>query len=241
MTLEYEFRHSGYCDICESDVEFIARQRWFRDFLICPGCQSVPRERALMVVLKRYYPSYRSLTIHESSPCGRGVSARLARECRKYSISHYFPDTPPGKKNSKHKIRCESLEALTFPDASLDLLVTQDVMEHVLDPEAAFREIARVLRPGGAHIFTAPLVRKTEPSRPRAIRAEDGQLRHLLEPQYHGNPIDEAGSLVTMDWGYDIVSKIMQISGMPGQIVYIDDIDRGIRAEYIDVVITFKR
>lgn len=237
----FDFRHHGYCDICEVAVEFSSQQGWFRDFLVCPLCQSVPRERALMQVLKRYCPDYRTKRIHESSPGGRGVSVRLGRECRHYTYSHYFPDVPLGRLSKRFQARCESLEALTFADASFDLIITQDVMEHILDPAAAFREIARVLRPGGAHIFTVPLVRKNEPSRPRAVRGSDGQVKYLLEPEYHGNPVDEKGSLVTMDWGYDIVSNIMKTAGMPGNIVFIDDIDRGIRAEFIDVVVSFKR
>ncbi len=39
--------------------------------------------------------------------------------------------------------------------------LTQDVFEHLFDPAAAFREIARTLQPGGAHVFTTLLVRKT--------------------------------------------------------------------------------
>jgi SAM-dependent methyltransferase len=241
MTQSFEFRHKGFCDICETEVEFSSQHKWFRDFLICPLCHSVPRERALMQVLKRNLPAYKGKKLHESSPCGRGVSARLARECPGYSYSHYFPDTEPGKHNSQHKARCETLEALTFPDASFDIFITQDVMEHVLDPPAAFREIARVLRPGGAHIFTVPLVRKTEPSRPRARRGADGAVELLLEAQYHGNPVDSKGSLVTMDWGYDILETIWNETGMPSQIIITDDIDRGIRAEFIDVIISFRR
>ncbi|MEQ9507131.1 MAG: class I SAM-dependent methyltransferase [Hyphomonas sp.] len=241
MASHFEFRHQGYCDICDAKVEFFADQRWFRDYLVCPLCKSVPRERALMQVLKRYYPDYQQKRIHESSPGGRGVSVRLGRECKHYSYSHYFPDTPPGTINTAYKARCESLEALTFPNGAFDLIITQDVMEHVLDPEAAFREIGRVLRPGGAHIFTVPLVRKTEASRPRAQRLSEGTIDYLLPAEYHGNPVDNKGSLVTMDWGYDIVTAIQTASGMSSQIIYTDDLDRGIRAEFIDVVVSFRR
>jgi hypothetical protein len=241
MSGTFEFRHAGYCDICETKVEFISHERWFRDFLKCPKCLSVPRERALMQALKTYRPNYRKLVIHESSPGGRGVSKRLARECKNYSSSFLFPDKPLGSFEPKYGASCESLEALTFNDSTFDLIITQDVMEHVLAPEAAFREIARVLKPGGAHMFTVPLVRKTEESRPRARRNEDGSVEYLLDKQFHGNPIDSSGSLVTMDWGYDIIRIIMDASGMPSQIIYTDDIDRGIRAEFIDVVISFRR
>ena len=241
MTEGYEFRHLGYCDICEHEVEFSAAKPWFRDFLFCPNCGSIPRERALMQVLKRYCPDYRKRHIHESSPLDRGVSQRLRMKCRQYSASQYFPDQPLGSFSEQYNARNETLEAMTLADASVDLVITQDVMEHVLEPAAAFREIARILKPGGAHIFTVPLVRKSEPSRPRATRNPDGSVNYLLDPQYHGNPVDSKGALVTMDWGYDIVRAIHEASGMPSQIIFIDDIDRGIRAEFIDVIVSLKR
>jgi SAM-dependent methyltransferase len=39
---------------------------------------------------------------------------------------------------------------------SVDLAFSRSVMEHVPDGEAAFREIARVLKPGGRYIFLTP-------------------------------------------------------------------------------------
>src|SRR4029453_15169487 len=97
---------------------------------------------------------------------------------------------------------------------SIDIHVTQDVFEHVLDPDAAFREIARTLRPGGAHVFTVPLVCGRKPSRPRAVRGADGGVVHCLEPKHHLNPADPNGSLVTMDWGWDICDRVYRASGL---------------------------
>ncbi|MEM7790840.1 MAG: class I SAM-dependent methyltransferase, partial [Verrucomicrobiota bacterium] len=59
-------------------------------------------------------------------------------------------------------------------------------------------------------------------------------------PEFHGNPVDPDGSLVTMDWGYDILQYIQDVSGLASQIVMIDDIDRGIRAEFIEVIVSRK-
>jgi SAM-dependent methyltransferase len=44
------------------------------------------------------------------------------------------------------------LEALEIPDASFDLVLCTQVLEHVADPKQSMSEIARVLRPGG-HAF----------------------------------------------------------------------------------------
>lgn len=41
-------------------------------------------------------------------------------------------------------------------DASFDAVLCTEVLEHVADPVAAVREMARVLRPGGKMIITAP-------------------------------------------------------------------------------------
>ncbi len=76
--------------------------------------------------------------------------------------------------------------------------------EHLLNPEKAFAEIARTLRPGGAHILTTRLVNTLNASERCAILARDETVKHLKPPEHHGNPIDRNGSLVTMHWGYDI-------------------------------------
>ena len=43
-------------------------------------------------------------------------------------------------------------------DASIDLAYSRAVMEHLPGPEAAYAEIARVLKPGGLYVFTTPSI-----------------------------------------------------------------------------------
>jgi SAM-dependent methyltransferase len=192
-----------------------------------------------MYCLETFFPKWRDSIIHESSPGARGASPRLRAGCANYIPSQYFPDVTPGEMH--RGFRCENLEALTFADESIDLHVTQDVCEHIFAPDKAFREIARTLRPGGAHIFTVPLVNKDQPTEFRARMNADGSVEHLVKPpEYHGNPISEKGSLVTVHWGYDICEYIHSASGLYTQIVYIDALDLGIRAEFIEVLITRK-
>ncbi len=231
------FSTYGHCPICDVPVRFSAQGKWLRDCFVCTVCGSIPRERSLMMVIDQWCPNWRNVVIHESSPERRGTSVRLARECAQYVPSQFFPGKRLGK--PVDGVRNENLEQLTFGDASIDLHVSQDVFEHVLDPDAAFREIARTLRPGGMHIFTVPIVRKTEPSRPRA-RMENGKIRNLLPEEFHGNPVGDGRSLVTTDWGYDICRRIFDASGLFTHMIHRDDMDHGIRAEYIEVLVTVK-
>ena len=151
------FEHAGRCVICDDDVTFTAQYAWFRDHLKCPRCGSIPRERALMYVIETFYPHWRDLRIHEMASAGRGASMKL-REAAGYEASQYFPTLPLGKPTPVGSIN-QDAEKLTYADRAFDLVVTQDVFEHIFDIDAAFREIRRTLRPGGAHVFTTPLVK----------------------------------------------------------------------------------
>jgi SAM-dependent methyltransferase len=48
------------------------------------------------------------------------------------------------------------LVALPFAKASFDLVVSRSVVEHLPQPLAVFRELNRVLKPGGKLVFTTP-------------------------------------------------------------------------------------
>lgn len=234
----FYFKQTGFCHCCDRETTFIAYHSWLRDEFKCSNCRSIPRNRALLLVLQQNYPNWKNLSIHESSPSGGGASTRLRRACEKYLASQYYPHTAFGVMVGE--FRNENLELQTFDDESFDVVVTQDVLEHVYDPSSVFREIARTLKPGGAHVFTVPLVNKHRSTQVWATRNSDGSPNFLYEPDYHGNPIDPRGSPVTVRWGYDIVDFIKRASGLDTSIEYLDELKYGIRAEYIEVLVTRK-
>ena len=45
---------------------------------------------------------------------------------------------------------------IPYPDSSFDLVFADNVLEHRPDPLAVFRNIARVLKPGGVFLFKTP-------------------------------------------------------------------------------------
>jgi 2-polyprenyl-3-methyl-5-hydroxy-6-metoxy-1,4-benzoquinol methylase len=45
---------------------------------------------------------------------------------------------------------------LPCPDASFDTIISTEVIEHLENPRAVFRELARLLRPGGQLLLTTP-------------------------------------------------------------------------------------
>jgi SAM-dependent methyltransferase len=108
-------------------------------------------------------------------------------------------------------IRHEDVENLSFPDEALDLIVSNDVFEHVPNPAKAFSECARVLKSGGVMLTTIPFYIKNDKSITRAKKI-DKLLEHVLPPSYHGNPVSANGSLVFTDFGWDVL-KEMQAAG----------------------------
>jgi SAM-dependent methyltransferase len=48
------------------------------------------------------------------------------------------------------------LSRIDLPDASVDIVVSRSVMEHLKDPLPAYRELCRILKPNGYFVFLTP-------------------------------------------------------------------------------------
>jgi len=233
---DFYYEHYGFCPICQAPAKFVARHAWFRDHYHCAGCGSLPRQRALVQVLDEVIAGWRQMEVLEPSPSGP-ASERLKRDAARYVPTYCYPGVATGTMHDG--FRCEDVERLTFPDASFDLVVTQEVFEHVVDYRRGYREVMRVLRPGGAHVFTTPKYPQLRRSEDRAVR-RDGRLVHLLDPEYHGNPIDDAGSLVTVHYGDDLPEIIWQETHCPTTVYVIRESRTGTLAAFMEIFVTRK-
>jgi SAM-dependent methyltransferase len=141
-------------------------------------------------------PAARMLSIAELNSAGN-LHRYLAR-CPGLRHSEFGSTSP--------NVPSEDLLALSYADASFDLVVTSDTLEHVPEIDTALRETLRVLKPGGTHVFSVPVV-WDRPTRQRAVM-NDGEITHLLPPSYHGQPAEgKSDYLVFYEFGADFVER----------------------------------
>lgn len=234
------FRRPGHCPVCDQDTTFDAWGEWLRDQYLCANCGSIPRERALMYAIQNFAPNWRAMRLHESSPSPRGVSLVLKRECPRYTETQFVPSMAPGEMSSAGW-RNEDLQNQTFVDASFDLVVTQDVFEHIFRPDKAIAEISRTLAPNGVHIASFPMTRQALFSERRATMNADGTVSHLFPPDYHQNPVDPEGSLVTFNWGFDVAAHFTRWAPDLATIIIARyDPGLGIEGYFNEVVVSVK-
>lgn len=224
----------GVCPICETKAVFVELGPHLRRDYQCLRCRSVPRQRALVSVLCDVAPDWRELSIFEAGPSGPS-SSKLQRECPGYFDSQFMPGWDRGE--IRDGVRCEDLEHLTLDSASVEVVVTQDVFEHVLRPDLAFAEVSRVLVPGGVHVFSVPMYQRRD-TIIRALPLPDGGIDHVREPKFHKGPADPGGTLVAREWGLDIGDFIA--SAMTTTIHQIEDRRRGIAGNQREILVSRK-
>lgn len=124
--------------------------------------------------------------------CSSGFIHNALKNLDNYTCSEYFDDIESG--DYYEGVLCVDLCNIPFSNNTFDIIITEDIFEHILNYEKALSEILRVLKPGGCHIFTVPL--------------HDGRKtigRQGKRNVYHGDPIHaDEGCLVITDWGDDI-------------------------------------
>ena len=191
----------GRCPFC--GLTFFVRLNRESGGLRCAGCSAGSVQLSIGWALREEVGALGNYDVCELSARG-AVSAYLRRTARSVATSEYFHDLAPGMLHEG--VRCEDVQRLTYANASFDIVTHTEVLEHVPDDARALRELLRVLRPGGAMLFTVPL--HDGPQTIERARVRDGVVEHLLEPVHHVDPLRPEGILAFRDYGRDIVDRL---------------------------------
>lgn len=184
-----------------------------KESLDCSRCGAKLRARRIARVLLELYPTcepVRSVAAWARRPEARGfrvaelnvIDGLHAALSMLAALS--FSDFHEGVCRGSYVdgVRNEDLAALTYTDASFDIVLTSETLEHVPDLSAALAEIRRVLVPGGRHVFSVPALPGVATSFARSVRDADGSVRHLAPPLCH--PGGDSGYPVFTEFGADL-------------------------------------
>jgi SAM-dependent methyltransferase len=111
---------------------------------------------------------------------------------------------------------------LDFKDDTWDLVIHSETLEHVPEPVAGIKECRRILRRGGACIFTIPIIVG------RMTRSREG-----LKDSYHGDPkIASPDYKVVTEFGADAWTFVIS-AGFDSCRIHVMDYPAGIAIEAI--------
>jgi glycosyltransferase involved in cell wall biosynthesis len=217
------FQVDAHCAVCRAPRRFLtsfmyAHERddngrllpnW-REHLACDGCGLVTRTRAALHLLGNVVELSSTADVYlteQITPFHDIVKRRFVRTVG----SEYLPQVPRGTSDARG-LRSEDVMKLTFATASFDAVLSFDVLEHVPDYRSALREFFRVLKPGGTLLFSAPFSADSPHTIVRAVLGADGEIKHLMQPEYHGNPVDpDGGALCYQYFGWDLLHEMAAV------------------------------
>lgn len=120
------------------------------------------------------------------------------------------------------------LASIPLPDASVDLIISRSVFEHLADPEAVYAEFSRLLRPGGKLIFLTAnmwdygtLIARLVPNRfhARIVRKVEGRQEEDTFPtEYRTNTRKDVDRLAR-DSGF-VVRSYEYLSQYPNYLLF---------------------
>ena len=196
--------------------------RWIRndrESFVCPKTGLNNRMRAsihLMDLVADLYPDSRIYLTEQVTSLFRAVQ----RQYPNCVGSEYLGETcAPGVVNAEG-VRNEDLERLSFADQSFNLVMSFDVLEHVVDARRSMQEVFRCLDHGGTFLWTAPFDSGKKQNTVRAA-LKDGKIVHLMPPEYHGDPMNPDGVLCFRYFGWDILDELRAVGFRDAYVVLL--------------------
>ncbi len=235
----FKYHQLGKCNICGNITVFVCiDSQNARNNMYCPFCRSSSRKRHVAKILINEViksvssiadiPKSQQLSIYNADV--NDAIYKVLHNYSTYTCSSFCPEIKPGTEIRKG-VFCQDLEKLTFADEAFDVVMTEDVFEHVRHHEKGFREVHRVLKLGGYHIFTVPCY--FDKSTIVRVDTSGEQDIHLLPPEYHGDKI-RGQILAYRTFGIDIF-ELLKYIGFETKVDFSSytDKDMGIFDSYV--------
>ena len=226
---EARFEQRGWCDLCAKACGFSATPEprhdnprfsfgvnWWQNYLC--DCSLNTLERSVLRVLCDddkgdqviYHVGYHSK-----------FRKRLSERFENVVATQYEDGRRPGEVDESG-VQYEDLTQLSFGSDQFDFTICMEVLEHIPFYDKALREMHRTLKSGGRAVLSFPwLGGKSYEHLVRAELLPDGQIRHLLPPEYHGDPAKKEGILSFRAFGWKILDELRQVGFSSAEAVYI--------------------
>ena len=211
----------GFCPVCGKLTAMLKWGENFRETGICVSCHSTNRQRQLAYLLCACYTDdpqksvsslkelqkHSDLAIYNTESSGslhRYLSPMPHYICSEYLGMEYKPG------EMTKGVRHENLMQLSFEDNCFDIILSSDVFEHIPLAYRGHREVFRVLKPGGRHIFTVPF-HQTLYFDEVLAEWDGGQPKLLKPPIYHHDPLSPQGILVYTIFSLQMLLKLNEL------------------------------
>jgi len=151
-------------------------------------------------------------------------------------ICSEFSDVPETI-NNLFPIPINDLLCMPYHNSVFDACLSCDVFEHLPDIDTALREYYRILKPNSVLLASFPMAYGQENSIEKA-RLSEGAVEYLMEPEFHGDPVNSNGVLVFTVPGWDILEKCRAAGFNDAYINFTSSEKFGILASDIPGVLT---
>ncbi len=229
LTVEFDllstgepFHMGGYCCVCKRQVYFHVNYAYgciingkqypnWRESIVCEECHLNNRTRGFVHVFEQLAQPDSSAKIYIAEQ----LSPLYQHLAKKYPLligSEYIGNGDARfVERAGQWVQHQDLTSLSFEDNLFDIIMHQDVLEHIPDYFAALREGYRILKPSGYFFFTVPFVISSSENIIRSRILSDGGIEHLLPPEYHGNPLDDEGCLAFYHFGWELLEQLKTV------------------------------
>lgn len=216
-------------DLMYADPKHVFRKRaipnW-RDRHICTGCRLNSRIRCSIHFLEEYLKADTDDAIFLNEQTTLLYSHLKSKYPRLLGSEYLGRSIPFGEVDARTGVRNESLANLSFDDESFRCILSFDVFEHIPEYLLAFKECLRCLKEGGTLFFSVPFNCHGEEKLVRAKVDDHGKVKHILPPEYHGDPMTTNGCLCFYHFGWELLDQLRQIgfSSASGHILWSDQL-----------------